>query len=274
MPSSATAAPMTPRARRALRASGLDSRALRGSGPNGRIVLADVDAADKNPAISGLQRRPLSAMRRTLARRLQESKQTIPHFYVRQTIDAGPLAKFYAACKALFPCSLNDVIVQASAVAVSEFPAFRSRLEQDVLVELPDANIGLAVGLDDGVIVAPVPKADQLGLRALAQEARRVVALARERRPQAPCQTVFSVSNLGMFGVDEFSAIINPPESAILAVGALRDAALVRDGKLEVGKTLTLTLSCDHRIIDGKGAAQFLARLQAILLQPEDFLRH
>lgn len=265
---------MTPRARRALRASGLDPSAFRGSGPNGRIVLADINSGREKTSTPSAQRRPLSALRRIVARRLQESKQTIPHFYVRVTVDADALAGFYAACKGLFPCTLNDIIVQASAMAVSEFPAFRSRLEQDVLVELPDANIGLAVGLDDGVIVAPVAKADQLGLRALAQEARRVVALARERRPQSPCQTVFSVSNLGMFGADEFSAIINPPESAILAVGALRDAGVVRDGKLAVGKALTLTLSCDHRIIDGKAAAQFLARLRTILLQPADFLHH
>ncbi|MDB6092664.1 MAG: pdhC [Verrucomicrobia bacterium] len=274
MSTSTMAGPMTPRARRALRAAGIDAVTLRGSGPNGRIVAADVAAAVKTPARTHGRTRPLSAMRRTIARRLLQSKQTIPHFYIRQTIDAGALAEFYITCKALFPCSLNDIIVQASAMAASEFADFRCRLEDDVLVELPDANIGLAVGLDEGVVVAPIAKADQLGLRALALETRRVVALARERRPQTACPTVFSVSNLGMFGADEFSAIINPPEAAILAVGALRDAAVVQSGKLAVGKALTLTLSCDHRIIDGKGAAQFLARLQAILLRPAEFIRH
>jgi len=265
----------TPRARRALRLRGVDPSRVTGSGPNHRIVEADVLRAESSPGKSvadGEIRRSLSATRRTIARRLVQSKQTIPHFYLRQAIDAGPLAGFYAKCKAQFPCSLNDIIVQAAALAVGEFPAFRSRIEGDDLIEMPHAHIGLAVGLEEGLVVPAILHADRLGLRQLAVETRRAAESARVRNIENAGRAVFTVTNLGMFGIDEFSAIINPPEAAILAVGALREQAVVRDGALRLGRAMTLTLSCDHRIIDGLCAARFVGRLKQILESPEQYL--
>ena len=258
-----------------MRRRGIDPDRVIGTGPNRRIVEADVLRAENSSAgarPAGEIRLPLGATRRTIARRLAISKQTIPHFYVRQSIDAGPLAAYYAECKARFPCSLNDIIVKAAALAVREFPAFRRRLDGDDLIEMPDSHIGLAVGLDDGLVVPAVLDADRLGLRELAVETRRVAESARDRKIENAGRAVFTVSNLGMFGIEEFTAIINPPEAAILAVGALRDEALVRDGALRLGRALTLTVSCDHRIIDGVCAAKFIGRLKQILEAPEQYL--
>jgi pyruvate dehydrogenase E2 component (dihydrolipoamide acetyltransferase) len=261
----------TPRARRALRQHGLDPAAVAGTGPRRRIVEADVLRAARAPGAAGV-RRPLSATRRTIARRLLLAKQTIPHFYLRQQIDAGELAAYYAQCRKEFGGSLNDLVIRAAALAVAEFPAFRSRLEGDDLLEMPQANIGMAVGLDDGLVVPVVLQADRLGLPALAAETRRLAESARARKIENAGQGVFTVSNLGMFGTEEFTAIVNPPEAAILAVGALREQALVRGGILAPGQAMTLTLSCDHRIIDGVCAARFVRRLQELLEAPRTHL--
>jgi pyruvate dehydrogenase E2 component (dihydrolipoamide acetyltransferase) len=212
-------------------------------------------------------------MRRTIARRLLLSKQTVPHFYVRQTINADRLAAHYAGCKARFPCSLNDLVLLAAARVVAEFPAFRSRLEGDDLVEAADAHIGLAIALADGLVVPAVLNADRLSLSELAAETRRIAGSARLRDIENMGKSVFTVSNLGMYGTEEFAAIINPPESAILAVGSLREQAMAREGILYAGKALTLTLSCDHRVIDGVCAAQFMGRLKQILESAEQFLK-
>jgi len=208
-------------------------------------------------------------MRGTIARRLLEAKQTIPHFYVSRTIRAAALAAFYKARRQQHPCTLNDLVVRAVAMAVAEFQMFRSRIEGNELVTLPDANIGLAVGIDGGLVVPVILQANLLQLPALAAETRRVIELARERRVENSGRGVFTISNLGMYGVDEFSAIVNPPESGILAVGALRDAAVVENGELRASKVMTLTLSCDHRVIDGMAAAQFLARVTDLLESPD-----
>jgi pyruvate dehydrogenase E2 component (dihydrolipoamide acetyltransferase) len=250
-----------------MRRLGAEVRLLKGTGPGGRIVQADVGDA---PAPGN--RRPLGTMRRAIAGRLAHSKQTIPHFYARQTIDADALAAFVAERKKSVRCSLNDALLKAVALVVREFPVFRSRLDGDDVLELPDVHLGVAVGLTDGVVVPAVLHADTLGLRALAEETRRIIAAARERRIENMGKSVFSVSNLGMFGLEEFTAIINPPESAILAVGALQDRPLARSGALVLGKALTLTLSCDHRLVDGMAAAQFMARLRQILESPAGIL--
>ncbi len=251
-----------------MRDRGLDPSRIAGHGPNGRIVVADVETSTAGRGV----RRPLGSLRKIIARRLVLSKVTVPHFYVRQTVPADQLAAYYAASKSKFPCSLNDLVLQAVARVVAEFPAFRSRLDGDDLVEVAQANIGVAVGLADGLVVPVVLNADRLSLRDLAVETRRIADLARLRRIENAGEGVFTVSNLGMYGTEEFSAIINPPESAILAVGAMREQAMARQGMLYAGKVLTLTLSCDHRIIDGMCAAQFMRRLKEILESPGQFL--
>jgi pyruvate dehydrogenase E2 component (dihydrolipoamide acetyltransferase) len=281
---------------------------LRGSGPRGRIVAADVLAAPAGqpgqtgrsastgagaqaapgsggtleasmPIAAGAPepievvpggqtRQTMSKMRRAIASNLLASKQSIPHFYMAQKIDAGPMTAFYRAQKAHYPCSLNDVILAACARALMEFPAFRSRIDGDELVEIGSANIGVAVGTDKGLIVPVLVGTEQMPLPSLAAASKRMVTRAREGKIDGLGQGVFTISNLGMFGIDSFSAIINPPEAAILAVGTTVEEVIVRDGAMRPGKTMTLTLSCDHRVVDGLVAAQFTARLKNLLENP------
>jgi pyruvate dehydrogenase E2 component (dihydrolipoamide acetyltransferase) len=210
----------------------------------------------------------MSQMRRAIAKNLLLSKQTIPHFYVRLTIDADPLFAFYQAEKTRYPVSLNDVVVMACAKTIMEFPAFRSRLENEEIVESPSANIGVAVAMDDGLIVPVVMSAERLSLRQIAGETKRIAAAAKSGKIEGMGSGVFTITNMGMFGVEEFGAIINPPEAAILAVGTAREAVVVKDGAMRAGRVMTMTLSADHRLIDGATAAKFLARLKLILESP------
>lgn len=260
----------SPRAWRAIRRLGLQAPHIAGTGPNGRIVEADVlkAASQRPPCAAGESREPMTKMRRTIARRLVEAKQTIPHFYVSRTIRATALADFYKARRQQHPCTLNDIILRAVAMAVGEFSPFRSRIDGEDLVTSPDSNIGIAVGIENGLVVPVLLQADQLSLEALANETRRIIQLAREKRVENSGRGVFTVSNLGMYGVDEFSAIINPPESGILAVGSLRETAIVQNGEIRASKVMTLTLSCDHRVVDGMAAALFLARIAELLESP------
>jgi pyruvate dehydrogenase E2 component (dihydrolipoamide acetyltransferase) len=211
-------------------------------------------------------------MRRAIGLNLQQSKQTVPHFYVRTTIDADPLLEFYRAQKLQANCTLNDVIVLAVSRTIRDFPAVRSQIVAAEIVEYPYANIGIAVGVDEGLVVPVVVGVDTLSLAQLAAETKRIVEQARKGRLENIGKGHFTISNLGMFGVEEFSAIINPPESGILAVAAAREAVVVKNGAMRVGHQMTMTLSADHRIVDGVMAAKFMQRLQAILEHPADEL--
>jgi pyruvate dehydrogenase E2 component (dihydrolipoyllysine-residue acetyltransferase) len=249
-----------------------------GSGPGGRILSTDL-ANVVSPAIStepigggGEIRTPLSKMRRAIGLNLQQSKQTVPHFYVRATINADPLLAFYQAHKTAASCTLNDVIVLAVGRTIREFPAVRSQIAGNEIVEYSHANIGIAVAVEEGLVVPVVCRVDTLSLSHLAAETKRIVELARKGRLENIGKGHFTVSNLGMFGVEEFSAIINPPESGILAVSAAREAVVVKNGAMRVGHQITMTLSADHRIVDGVMAAKFMQRLQAILEHPSDEL--
>jgi pyruvate dehydrogenase E2 component (dihydrolipoamide acetyltransferase) len=207
-------------------------------------------------------------MRKAIATNLTTSKQNIPHFYLRLTIDAEAIMGFYRSYKARFKCSLNDVVLLAVGRAMHEFPAFRSRLEGDEIIELPTANIGLAVGLDNGLVVPVMRDVDRMSFQQVAGESRRLVEAARGGKVENMGTGSFTITNLGMFGVEEFAAIINPPESAILAVGTAREAVIVRDGAIKPGRVITMTLSCDHRIVDGMLGAKFAARLKELLENP------
>jgi pyruvate dehydrogenase E2 component (dihydrolipoamide acetyltransferase) len=211
-------------------------------------------------------------MRRAIGLNLQQSKQTVPHFYVRTTIDADPLLAFYRAQKASANCTLNDAIILAVGRTIREFPAVRSQIVGNELVEYPHANIGIAVGVEEGLVVPVVTDVDTLNLAKLASETKRVVEAARKGRLENIGKGHFTISNLGMFGVEEFSAIINPPESGILAVSAAREAVIVENGMMRAGRNMTLTLSADHRLIDGVMAAKFMQRLREILEHPADSL--
>lgn len=269
----------SPAARKQAAERGLDlASAAPGSGPGGRVTTRDLPAAAKAApapaapvpaAAPGTAiRRKLTGMRKAIARNLQASKQTVPHFYMKLSINAAPLMTCQREEKAKYPCSINDLITKACAVAIREFPAFRSRIENEELVELADANIGIAVGMPDGLVVPVLQNADALPLRQVASETRRIVEAARSGKIENMGKGVFTITNLGMFGIEEFTAIINPPESAILAVGAARETVLVHDGAMWPGKVMTLTLSADHRVVDGLPAAKFMARLKELLESP------
>lgn len=254
--------PSSPRARKTADRLGIAVKTLTGSGPNGRVVEADVlKAAAAAPVTKGT-RRPFTGVRRTIATRLTESKQSIPHFYMKRTVRMRALLAFLAERKTAHHCTLNDLFLKASAIAIRELPVFRTRIEGEEIVEIEEVNLGIAVGIEGGVVVPVLLNADTLPLEQLATETKRLVGLARERRIENAGRGVFTLSNLGMFGVEEFSAIINPPESGILAIGAARDDAASGE------KLLTLNLSCDHRVVDGMAAALFLNRLAEIIEAP------
>jgi pyruvate dehydrogenase E2 component (dihydrolipoamide acetyltransferase) len=163
---------------------------------------------------------------------------------------------------------VNDVIVMACARAIMEFPAMHSRVDGETVLEFPGANIGLAVGMDDGLVVPVVMNAERFTLEQLAVETKRLANQARAGKIENMGQGIFTISNLGMFGVEDFVAIVNPPEAAILAVSAVREDVIVKDGAIKAGQTMNLTLSSDHRLIDGTLGAQFMARLKALLEDP------
>jgi pyruvate dehydrogenase E2 component (dihydrolipoamide acetyltransferase) len=257
----------SPAARKIAQERGIDLSALgRGSGPGGRLLSSDVPLTAVPVATP---RRRMSQMRRAIARNLLLSKQTIPHFYIRLTVDADPVLSFYKAQKAQYPCSVTDVLVLACARLIQEFPPFRSRLEGEEIIESPASHIGVAVGMDEGLVVPVLLGAERLNLQQIGSETRRLAAAARSGKLEGVGQGVFTITNLGMFGTEEFAAIINPPEAAILAVGATRETVIVKEGALRPGRIMTLTLSADHRIIDGLVAARFLARLKEMLEAPE-----
>jgi pyruvate dehydrogenase E2 component (dihydrolipoamide acetyltransferase) len=262
----------SPAARATARERGIDLASLgAGSGPGGRILSSDVaraKVAAVAPADGQPIRRPMPKMRRAIGLNLQRSKQTVPHFYVRLTINAEPLFAFYREQKPRTNCTLNDCVVLAVGRAMAEFPGVRSQIQGDEIVEYPHANIGIAVGVDDGLVVPVVRNVETLTLAQLAAEAKRVVENARKGKLENIGLGNFTITNLGMFGVEEFSAIINPPESAILALGTVRETVIVADGAMRPGRVMTMTLSADHRIVDGLLGAKFLARLKEVLENP------
>ncbi len=256
-----------------------------GTGPNGRITSRDLPAqatvaqvaapvATPAPAsVSGqAARRRLTPMRKAIARNLLASKQTIPHFYMQLTVNAVPMSELQKSEKSKYQCSLNDFVTKACATAIREFPAFRSRIENDEMVEFSDVNIGIAVGMDEGLVVPVILGADTLSIKALAAETRRLAQTAKTGKIENMGKGVFTITNLGMFGIEQFTAIVNPPEAAILAVGTMRETVVVQDGAMWAGKVMTVTLSADHRVVDGLPAAKFMARLKELLESPAQLL--
>ncbi len=293
----ATAAPATlppsgplkasPAARKIAGERGIDLASVgSGSGPNGRITSRDLPATQATQAkaapaapasapasVNGqATRRRLTPMRKAVARNLLASKQTIPHFYMQLTVNAAPLSELQKSEKSKYQCSLNDFVTKACAKAIREFPAFRSRIENDEMVEFNDVNIGIAVGMDEGLVVPVVLGADTLSIKDLAAETRRLAQSAKTGKIENMGKGVFTITNLGMFGIEQFTAIVNPPEAAIMAVGTLRETVVVQDGAMWPGKVMTLTLSADHRVVDGLPAAKFMARLKELLETPAQLL--
>ena len=305
----------SPYVRRVARERGVDLRGAHGTGPGGRVVQADLDQLARSPApprvapdgettsrsapetaivradavplqVPGLflaepEARPLSMMRKTIARRLTEAKQTVPHFYLRIDVDAAPLLTLRERVNGELAqevregddvpkLSVNDFLVKACALALLRVPECNASFTPEAILVHRRVDISVAVAVPEGLVTPVVRNADQKSVAGIGREVRDLAARARAKklRPEEMANGTFSISNLGMFGIDEFAAVINPPEGAILAVGRVRDEAVVRDETVVPGKRLALTLSCDHRVVDGAVGAAFLAELRALLGRP------
>lgn len=285
----------SPLARKIAREHGIDLRLIQGTGPQGRIVERDVLAYLESqkaaptpppapapapvptpvpaPAVAG-RTEPLSRLRQITAQRTTEAKQTIPHFYLTMEIDMEEAlalrAKLNEADESL-RVSVNDMIVKACAVALEKFPMVNASFQNNQLVYPDGIHIGIAIAVDEGLLVGVVRHCEQKSLRRIAQEAQTLVQKARDGKlmPDEMTGNTFTVSNLGMFGIDEFSAIINPPASAILAVGAVKKVPVVADdGSIVARSRMRVTLSCDHRVFDGATGARFLQELKRVLENP------
>jgi pyruvate dehydrogenase E2 component (dihydrolipoamide acetyltransferase) len=224
-------------------------------------------------------------MRKTIARRLTESKQSVPHFYLTIDVDAGALVSFReqvngeiaaATRKGEEPekISINDLIVKASAVALRRVPECNAQFSSEAILVHQRVDISVAVAVPEGLVTPVLRDADRKGVLEIGRSIRDLASRARAKKlaPEEMSNGTFSISNLGMFGIDEFAAVINPPEGAILAVGRVRDEPVVKDGAVVPGKKLAFTLSCDHRVIDGAVGARFLAELRSLLERPVQIL--
>lgn len=271
----------SPLARKMAEEKGIQLARVKGSGPEGRIIKKDIEeytpAADGAPAVMPATSREdtehrVSQMRKTIAKRLAESKFTNPHYY--ETIDVD-MQQVFAARKQLneagdVKISFNDIIVKACAMALRRHPAINSSWKGDTILEHGDVNVAFAVAIDEGLVTPVIRQTDQKGLAQISAESKELAALARDRKlqPEQMEGSTFTISNLGMFGIEEFTAIINPPNACILAVGAIRDVPVVEDGEVVPGKRMKVTMSSDHRIVDGATAAQFLSTLRSLLENP------
>jgi pyruvate dehydrogenase E2 component (dihydrolipoamide acetyltransferase) len=292
---------ITPLARRLASERGIDLSRMSGSGPHGRIVARDVETAQPAPSTRSTgasaaqvkalfegvayEEVPLDGMRRTIATRLIEAKQTIPHFYLTADIEIGRLMAMREEANAAAPkgadgqpsfkLSLNDFVLKAWAAALTRVPAANAVWAEDRILRFQHADIGVAVALDGGLITPVLRNADTKSLTALSAEMRDLAARAREKKlkPNEYQGGASAISNLGMYGVREFSAIINPPHATILAVGAARRAAVeTADGGVKFVSQMTVTLSCDHRVVDGALGAELLAAFKSLIENPVTFL--
>jgi pyruvate dehydrogenase E2 component (dihydrolipoamide acetyltransferase) len=279
----------SPLARRLAREQGLDLGQLRGTGPGGRIIKRDIEAAAAAGATAAAPAAPrlvvpgrregdyqdvtLTQIRKTIARRLSESIGPIPTFYLTAEFDLGRVEEMRKAMVALgddFKVSVNDVLLKAVATALTQHPEVNSHWLGDRIRMFNRVHLGVAVATDDGLIVPVVFDADQKSMRQISAEVKELARLARERRlkPEQYTGSTFSVSNLGMYGIDQFTAIINPPETCILAVGRAEEKVMAVDGEFVVRKRLRITMSCDHRAVDGAVGARFLQTLGRMIENP------
>ena len=277
----------SPLAKKIAAQAGVDLRLIQGSGPGGRIIRRDVEAAGSGAAaaampaaarpavVSGAEFEdvPLTQMRAVIARRMPLSKGPVPHFYVSSEVAmdrAWELREQLNALEGQPKISVNDFVIRACALALLKHPGVNASLQGDAIRVYHRAHIGVAVALDDGLITPVLRDCHAKPLGQIAVEARDLVERARTRklRAQELSGATFSISNLGMFDVAEFSAIINPPEGAILAVSSVRRVPVVDDTGLGVGRRMMLTISCDHRVMDGAMGARFLQDVKRLLEEP------
>ncbi|MBO6586031.1 MAG: pyruvate dehydrogenase complex dihydrolipoamide acetyltransferase [Gracilimonas sp.] len=276
----------SPLARNMAEDRGIDLGRVDGSGPGGRIIKADIEnykesaqpAAASAPSFKSLESREVkvSQMRKTIARRLSESKFSNPHFY--ETIDIDMKAAMAARSSMNeaneVKISFNDIVVKACSIALTRHQAVNSSWHGDVIKEHGDVHVAVAVAIDEGLMTPVIRHTDQKGLAQISSETKELAGLARDRKlqPEQMEGSTFTISNLGMFGIEEFTAIINPPNACILAVGAIRDVPVVENGEVVPGKRMKVTLSSDHRIVDGAKAAEFLNTVKNLLENPLSML--
>ena len=258
----------SPTARRLAEQTGVDLSRLTGSGPHGRIMKADVAGAKPAAPLlpAGQSRRvPLTPMRRIIAKRMEDSKFSAPHYYVTVEVDMANAVKLRSSLP--WKPSYNDIVMRATALSLLQFPSVNARWLGDAVEEVGDVNLGFAVALPTGLIVPVVRTAQQKSLQDISQECKALTEKARAGKltPDDYSGNTFTISNLGGFGVDHFTAIINQPDSAILAVGQMKDRPVVIDGGIHIRPIMKLTLSSDHRVIDGALAAQFMGHLKGQL---------
>lgn len=290
----------SPLARRIAGEEGVELASIDGSGPGGRIIKRDIEAAleakeeeaevtpqaPQQPfapiAEEAYEATPISQMRQTISRRLAQSKYTAPHFYLtvdvamEQAIEFRTELNSLTEAQELSKISYNDLITKASALALKQHPDINASYlpEEGEIRRYNHVHVAVAVAIDEGLLTPVIRNADTKGLAQISKETRALAAAARDRtlEPADWEGATFTTSNLGMFGIEEFTAIINPPNSCILAIGGIRDVPVVEDGEVVPGKRMKLTLSCDHRIVDGATGAKFLNTLKQYLEEPMNLM--
>lgn len=281
----------SPLVRRMAREQGVDLREVAGSGPRGRVIKRDLDELPKKAApkpghaaapaagVGSWERLPprsekASSTRKTIARRLSESKRDVPHYYLTVDLDVDALhtarEQLNQALAGAAKVSFNDLVIKGSALALRAVPECNASWGGDVIHFHQVVDISVAVAVPDGLITPVVRDADKKSVRAIAEEVRSLAGRAKDKKLRLDeiSDGTFSISNLGMYGIEEFAAVINPPEGAILAVGAVREEPVVRAGQVVPGRRMKVTLSADHRVIDGAVGARFLQALRGYLEQP------
>jgi pyruvate dehydrogenase E2 component (dihydrolipoamide acetyltransferase) len=280
----------SPLARRAAEEAGIDLAQVQGSGPDGRVTKRDVDNYLREQQLFRFRRliapregspgtrEELSKMRKTIAHRMAQSKREIPHFYVTVEVDMDEAVKLKKSLEAteLFDedVSYNDIIIKATALALARYTRMNASYQDDGIIIYPNINIGMAVAVEEGLIVPVIHECERLTLPEIARAAHRLVTKAARGgfAGEDLSGATFTISNMGMLGVEHFAAVIVPPQAAILAVSAVKEKPVVRNGQLAVGKTMMLTVACDHRIIDGVIGARFLNEIKRFLENPASLL--
>lgn len=278
----------SPLAKKLAEQQGLDLSNLQGTGPSGRIMSKDLANAPKAGGSRGSRSLPniapgsyteetLSPMRKVISQRLQESKSYIPHFYVQQTVDAEPLVKFREQLKHNdYSISFNDCVIKACAIALKSHPVVNSGFNSsnNTIIHYQTVDVAVAVSIPGGLITPIIRFTDYKELSEISQEIKELAKRAKAGKLEAHEYQggSFTVSNLGMFGTTQFQAIINPPQAAILAVGGILDVPVVKDGEVVAGKVMNLTLSVDHRVVDGVAAAEFMRTVQKLIENPAGLL--
>ena len=272
----------SPKARRLARERSIDLASLAGSGPEGAVLAADVpleahpvpSAPQPVPVPGQPEQQPVSRMWQIMAQRLTESWNSVPHFYLVREVDAGQLMSWRdllaADGEGAAKVSFTDLLTKLAALSLAAYPRLNSFWQDGAILTNPDVNVGLAVAVEEGLLVPVVHNADRLRVEEIAVRRADLVARASQGtlQPNDFAGGTFTISNLGMFGVDAFNAIVNPPQAAILAVGRIADRVVAVDGQPAVRPMMTLTLSCDHRAVDGVRAAQFLDALVGLIEEP------